>query len=433
LKIDNDTDVFVYDGLMGKSDLMEISRIDRPDLHFPSHQPCDNPDLLADDPNIFHVLRQQGSILLQHPYESFDTSVERFLREASRDPKVLVIKMTLYRTGSKSRIIQYLLDAVSNGKQVAVVVELMARFDESANIKWAEALEEVGIHVSYGVVGLKTHSKIIFVVRRDYDGLRRYAHIGTGNYHADTARQYSDLGLLTADPVLCEDLTELFNYLTTGFAPARKYVKLLPSPKSLKKALLKKIEREIRLHSPEKPGRIQFKCNALEDKDMTRALYLASQAGVKIDLIIRDSCRLRPGIAGLSDNIRVMAVVGRFLEHSRIYYFQNGGAEEYFIGSADLMKRNLEMRVEAVAPVEDARLQAMLREILDIQIENHRSVWDMRENGEYIQRQVRDGDDPRSVQRILIEKAEKRVAESPFAAKKKWRRRVKRGSGVGLG
>jgi polyphosphate kinase len=337
--------------------------------------------------------------------------------------------MTLYRTSSKSRIIQYLLEAARNGKQVAVVVELMARFEESANIKWAEALEEVGIHVSYGVVGLKTHSKVIFVVRRDYDGLRRYAHIGTGNYHADTARQYSDLGLLTADTVLCEDLTELFNYLTTGFAPARKYIKLLPSPKSLKKALLKKIEREMALHSPEKPGRIQFKCNALEDKDMTRALYLASRAGVKIDLIVRDSCRLRPGIAGLSDNIRVMSIVGRFLEHARIYYFQNGGEEEYFIGSADLMKRNLEMRVETVVPVEDRRLQAILREILDIQTENRHSVWDMRENGDYVQRRAQDGDERRGVHEILIEKAEKRVAASPFAAKKKKRRRLKRDSG----
>jgi len=430
LKIDNDTDVWVSNGLMSKRDLMEISRIDRPSLHFPSHQPCDHPDLLADDPNIFHVLRQKGSILLQHPYESFDTSVERFLREASQDPKVLVIKMTLYRTGSKSRIIQYLLDAAQNGKQVAVVVELMARFDESANIKWAEAMEEAGIHVSYGVVGLKTHSKVIFVVRRDYDGLRRYAHIGTGNYHAGTARQYSDMGLLTSDPVLCDDLTELFNYLTTGFAQARKYNKLLPSPKTLKRTLLKKIEREMRLHSPEKPGRIQFKCNALEDKEVTRALYLASQAGVKVDLIIRDSCRLRPGIDGLSENIRVMSIVGRFLEHARIYYFQNGGDEEYLIGSADLMKRNLEARVEVVVPIEDSRLQATLREILDIQTENRRSVWDMRENGEYVQRQVRDGDDPRTVHQILIEKAEKRVAASPFASKKKGRKKVKRSSAV---
>ncbi|MDR3089246.1 MAG: polyphosphate kinase 1 [Desulfobulbaceae bacterium] len=432
LKIDSETDVFAAGGLMAVRDLVEIGRIDRPNLHFPSHQPCDNPDLLADDPNIFHVLRQKGSILLQHPYESFDTSVERFLREASQDPKVLVIKMTLYRTGSRSRIIQYLLDAARNGKQVAVVVELMARFDESANIKWAEAMEEAGIHVSYGVVGLKTHSKVTFVVRRDYDGLRRYAHIGTGNYHAGTARQYSDLGLLTSDPVICEDLTELFNYLTTGYAPTRKYTKILPSPKSLKKALLKKIEREIRLHSPEKPGRIQFKCNALEDKDMTKALYLASQAGVRIDLIIRDSCRLRPGIAGLSDNIRVMSIVGRFLEHTRIYYFQNGGDEEYFIGSADLMKRNLEMRVEVVAPIEDARSQATLREILDIQLGNQRSVWEMRENGEYIQRLPREGDDQRAVHQIFIEKAEKRAAASPFTAKKKRHGRDKRGSALDI-
>ncbi len=345
--------------------------------------------------------------------------MERFLKEASTDPKVLVIKMTLYRTSSDSRIIQYLVDAAHNGKQVAVVVELMARFDESANIKWAEAMEEAGIHVTYGVVGLKTHSKVIFVVRRDYNGLKRYAHIGTGNYHAGTARQYSDIGLLTDDPVICEDLTELFNYLTTGYAPVRKYQKILPSPNNLKQALLKKIGREIDLHSPDNPGLIQFKSNALEDKDITRALYRASQAGVHIDLIIRDTCRLRPGIEGLSDNIRVISIVGRFLEHARIFYFRNSGAEEYFIGSADLMKRNLESRVEVVTPIEDKSCQERLREILDIQLTNKRSVWDMQADGSYVKRTPAKGDDDRTVQEILIELAEKRLAASASAKLKK--------------
>jgi polyphosphate kinase len=333
--------------------------------------------------------------------------------------------MTLYRTSSDSRIIQYLIDAAQNGKQVAVVVELMARFDEFANIKWAEALEQVGIHVTYGVVGLKTHSKVIFVVRRDYNGLKRYAHIGTGNYHAGTARQYSDLGLLTNDPIICEDLTELFNYLTTGYAPVRKYQKILPSPHVLKKTLLKKIQREIDLHSPDSPGLIQFKSNALEDKDITKALYRASQAGVHVDLIIRDSCRLRPGIAGLSDNISVISIVGRFLEHTRIYYFRNNGDEEYFIGSADLMKRNLESRVEVVTPIEDKNCQARLRELIDIQLNNKRSSWDMQADGNYVRRQPKAEDDQRTVQEILIDLAEKRLALSPMAKKKKLRKSTK--------
>ena len=418
LGINEENDVFEAPGILAKQDLMELCRLDRPALHYPVHHPCDHPQLISDDPNIFHIIRQKKSILLQHPYESFETTVERFLKEASTDPKVLVIKMTLYRTSSDSRIIQYLIDAAQNGKQVAVVVELMARFDESANIKWAEALEEVGIHVTFGVVGLKTHSKVIFVVRRDYNGLQRYAHIGTGNYHAGTARQYSDLGLLTNDQVLCGDITELFNYLTTGYAPVRKYRKLLTSPNLLKQALLNRIKREISLHTPETPGLIQFKSNALEDKEITRALYQASQQGVKVNLIIRDSCRLRPGIKGLSENISVISVVGRFLEHARVFYFFNGGDEEYFIGSADLMKRNLESRVEVVTPIEDKQLQARLREILDVQISNRR-VWDMLPDGSYIRRVPGENEEQKSVHEILIAMAKKRLAASPMKSKKK--------------
>jgi polyphosphate kinase len=425
LGIDAAEDVIEVPGIIAKKDLLEISKIDRPSLHYPPHQPCDHPKLLTEEPNIFHILRVQKSILLQHPYESFEASVERFLKEASTDPKVLVIKMTLYRTSADSRIIEYLIDAAKNGKQVAVVVELMARFDESANIRWAEAMEEAGIHVTYGVVGLKTHSKVIFVVRRDYNGLQRYAHIGTGNYHAGTARGYSDIGLLTNDPVICEDLTELFNYLTTGYAPARKYQKLLPSPNMLKKSLLAKIEREISQHSETSPGLIQFKTNAIEDKQITEALYRASQAGVHVDLIVRDSCRLRPGIPGLSENISVISVVGRFLEHSRIYYFRNGGNEEYFIGSADLMKRNLEERVEVVAPIEGKEMQATLREILDVHIFNRRSAWDMQSNGSYIQRQPGEGEENRTVQDILIDLAEQRIAASPLSRRKKGKKQGK--------
>jgi polyphosphate kinase len=422
LGIHEEDDVFEVPGILAKSDFLEISKLDRPDLHYPVHHPCDHPQLLIDEPNIFHILRKQQSILLQHPYESFETSVERFLSEASTDPKVLVIKMTLYRTSSDSRIIQYLIDAAQNGKQVAVVVELMARFDESNNIRWAQTLEEAGIHVTYGVVGLKTHSKVIFVIRRDYNGLRRYAHIGTGNYHSGTARGYCDLGLLTNDQVIGEDLTELFNYLTTGYTPVRKYQKILPSPNMLKKALLSKIEREINLHTSDSPGLIQFKTNALEDKDITKALYKASQAGVHVDLIIRDSCRLRPGIPGLSENISVISIVGRFLEHTRIFYFKNGGNEEYFIGSADLMKRNLESRVEVAAPVEAQAEQARLREILDIQITNKRSAWEMQSDGSYIQRKPKDGDDNRTVHDILIELAQKRLEGTSKKKRKKARK-----------
>jgi polyphosphate kinase len=407
LGLDEDTDVFEVDGMIAKRDLFQIAGLDRPELRDPPHHPLDHAEL-AGSPNLFHTIREHGSILVQHPYESFVTSVERFLKQASEDPKVLAIKMTLYRTSSDSKIIAYLINAAQNGKQVAVAVELKARFDEYANIQWANQLEEVGIHVSYGVLGLKTHSKVIFVVRRDYDGLRRYAHIGTGNYHSGTARIYSDLGLLTCDPVIGEDLTELFNFLTTGYVPKRNYHKLLPAPKHLKPGLLARIEREIGLHSTGKPGLIQFKMNALEDREITTALYRASQAGVKVDLIVRDTCRLRPGIVGLSDNARVVSIVSRFLEHSRIYYFHNGGKEEYLIGSADCMKRNLESRVEVVTPVEHPELRQKLRQILEIQLNDRRSGWDMQPDGSYIQRTPAPGEETRSSQELLIELADQR-------------------------
>ena len=409
LGLNEEQDVFVVDKRMAMNDLFQIAGIARPDLLDPPHHPCDHPKL-AGVPNIFHAIREHGSILLQHPYESFVTTVERFVKEASRDPNVQAIKMTLYRTSAGTKIVQYLIDAALNGKQVAVVVELKARFDESANIKWAHRMESAGIHVTYGVVGLKTHSKVIYVVRQDYNGLRRYAHIGTGNYHAGTARLYTDLGMLTCDKKIGEELTELFNYLTTGLVPKRNYQNLLIAPNKLKPKLLEKIEREITKHSANSPGLIQFKMNALEDMDITAALYQAAQAGVKIDLIIRDTCRLRPGIAGLSDNVRVISIVGRFLEHSRIFYFQNGGEEEYFIGSADCMKRNLESRVEVVTPVLKPELRAVLREILDVQLTNQRSVWEMQANGQYIQ--LRPKDKQLGVQETLIKLANKRYDEA---------------------
>ncbi|MCL2790992.1 MAG: polyphosphate kinase 1 [Desulfobulbus sp.] len=424
LGVNSRKDVFIVNGIMAKRDLMEIVAIDRPELHYPPHHPLDHHKLAGDFPNIFHLIREEGPFLLQHPYESFHSSVERFLREASTDPKVLVIKMTLYRTSANSQIIQHLLDAAHNGKQVAVVIELRARFDESANIHWATYLEEAGVHVTYGVVGLKTHSKVIFVVRRDYNGLKLYAHIGTGNYHAGTARAYSDLGLLTCAPDIGNDLTEFFNFLTLGYAPARNYKKLLPSPRILKKALLEKIKREIEHQGKGSPGLIQLKSNALTDMDIIAALYQASQAGVKVDLIIRDSCLLRPGIPGLSENIRVVSLVGRFLEHARIYYFRNNGAEEYYIGSADLMRRNLYIRVEVMAPVEPPALQVKLREILNLQLADRRGAWEMQADGSYVQRRPEGKEEKRSAQELLIEKSEKRLAEARRLYKKQSSKKI---------
>jgi polyphosphate kinase len=419
LKLNEREDVFEVDGMLAMRDLMELVSIDNPALHDPPHHPADHPRLLTKR-NIFHVLRDAGSLLLMHPYESFSTSVSRFLREASEDSKVRAIKMTLYRTSADAEIIRYLCDAALNGKQVAVAVELKARFDEAANIQFAERLEEYGIHVTYGVVGLKTHAKVILVVRQDYTGLRRYAHIGTGNYHPGTARIYADFGLLTSDEAICADLTQLFNYLTTGYSPNRTYRKILPAPALLKRALLDRIEREIRIHSPASPGLIQFKANALEDADITRALYRASQAGVHVDLIVRDTCRLRPGIPGLSDNVRVVSVVGRFLEHGRIYYFRNGGVqEEYFIGSADCMKRNLESRVEVVVPVEDPALRKELRTVIDVQLAPNRCTWSMRPDGTY----VRSGSERRAnCQQALVDLVEKKGAEEARILRKRRRR-----------
>ncbi|MGB5375806.1 MAG: polyphosphate kinase 1 [Polyangiales bacterium] len=419
LGLDEQADVFEVDGFLGIGDLFQLAVLDIPEHRDADHRPVDSASLVGRS-NIFHAIREQGALLLHHPYEAFGTSVERFLREASEDPKVRAIKMTLYRTSSKSRVIQHLINAALNGKQVAVAVELKARFDEEANINWASKLEQAGIHVTYGIVGLKTHCKIILVVRRDHDGLRRYVHLGTGNYHEETAKLYSDLGLLTCDPDIGRDATELFNYLTTGYKPNRSYKKLLPAPKLLKPALLKKIRREIRRVSEGQKGVIQIKTNALEDVDITRALYEASQAGVHVDLIVRDSCRLRPGVPGLSDKIRVVSVVGRFLEHSRVYYFRNGGDEEYYIGSADCMTRNLVSRVEVLTPVEPEALQAELRTVLDILVDDQRSAWDMRSDGTYVQRNGHKDIDGTHQQMI-------KWAEGRFAEANRLRRRSARG------
>ena len=420
LGLNEDADVFEKSGLLSTRDLMEIAQLDAPELRDFPHSPVDNSELsLSSDRSIFHVIRDRGSILVHHPYESFKTSVERLLMEAARDPKVRAIKMTFYRTSEDTKALDYLVEAAKNGKQVAVVMELKARFDEEANIRWANRLSEAGVHVTYGVVGLKTHCKLILVVRQDYNGIQRYAHIGTGNYHAVTARLYSDLGLFTSDPDIGHDLTELFNYLTTGFKPRRNYRKILKAPKILRKAILDRIEEAIEAHCQESPSVLQFKMNALEEPRVVRALYEASQAGVKVDLIIRDSCRLRPGIPGLSENVRVVSIVGRFLEHSRVFYFRMGDREEYFIGSADVMRRNLSSRIEVLTPVGDPNLQERLRFLLDTQLGDRRSAWEMRPDGSYCQLLPTSNEEEEGAQEQLIRWTERRYRQAAKVRKRK--------------
>ncbi|HTL34688.1 MAG TPA: polyphosphate kinase 1 [Kofleriaceae bacterium] len=415
LGLDEEQDVFEAVGMLGQRDLMEIATLDIPELRDAPHAPAQPVDFLTDG-NIFHAIRDAKHMLVHHPYESFQESVERFFREAADDPKVRAIKTTLYRTSKDSGVIKHLVRAAQNGKQVAVVLELKARFDEEANIKWATRMERAGIHVTYGVVGLKTHTKATLVVRHDYDGLRRYAHVATGNYHSGTARLYTDLGFFSCDDDIGRDLTELFNYLTTGYKPRRKYKKLLVAPKQLKPALLEKIEREIALVGQGERGHIQWKLNALEDVDIVRALYRAAQRGVTIDLIVRDTCRLRPGLDGVSSSIKVVSVIGRFLEHGRIYYFHNGGRAEYYIGSADAMQRNLEKRVEVLVPIEDARLQQELRFILDTHLSDQRGAWDMQPDGSYSQRT---GLNAKHGQQQMIERTERRLKEATRLRRRK--------------
>jgi polyphosphate kinase len=421
LGLNEQEDVFEVDGMMALRDLFEVAGIDKPELHDAPHRAVDHPLLGNDRRNIFHIIRENGPLLLQHPYQAFSSTVERFLRTAADDPKVLAIKMTLYRT-SAGPILDALIEAARNGKQVAVLVELKARFDEAANIGWARRLEAEGIHVNYGVIGLKTHSKLIFVVRRDYSQLRRYYHIGTGNYHSGTAKLYTDLGMLGCDADIGQDLTELFNYLT-GYSPPPSYRKILAAPYTLKPGLIEKINREIERHKTHGDGLIQMKMNALEDPDITRALYKATRAGVQVDLIIRDTCRFRPGLPGISEKGRVVSIVGRFLEHARIVYFRNGGEEEYFIGSADMMGRNLEARVEVHAPVENPELRQELRLILDVQFADTRSAWDMDSDGNYTQR-IPEDEHAMGAQTTLIGVAEKRLAAAAKHKEKKVRSKL---------
>jgi polyphosphate kinase len=414
-------DVFDTGATLALRDFMELLSVDEPGLHDPPLHSVETPRL-PPTRSIFHSIRDAGSLVVMHPYESFASTVERFLREASQDPKVRAIKMTLYRTSRDARLVSYLEEAARNGKQVAVVIELKARFDEAANIGFAEQLEGAGIHVSYGVLGLKTHCKMLLVVRQDHDGLRRYLHSSTGNYHPDTARLYADIGVFTTDPLIAQDAGELFNYLTTGYGPGRAYRKVLPGPFWLKRALLERIERERAFGAD---GQLTFKMNALEDADITRALYRAAQAGVRIDLCVRDTCRLRPGLEGFSESVRVVSIVGRFLEHARIYYFRNGGAEEYFIGSADSMKRNLESRVEMLVPIEDPLGRQRLRAVLDLQLAPNRDQWRMQSDGTYVKASVASGD--RGCQQALQDwVSAERLAPNSVRRRRSSRRLVRR-------
>jgi polyphosphate kinase len=404
LEVDRN-DVYGVTGPLGLSSLMTLyNQVDRYDLKDAPFIPATPPELgeKAVDDNIFATLRRED-ILVHHPYDSF-TPVIDFLRSAAHDPDVLAIKQTLYRVGRNAPVVEALLEAVVNGKQVAVLVELKARFDEESNIGWAKKLEAEGVHVVYGLLGLKTHSKIALVVRREGEGIRRYIHMATGNYNTVSATQYTDLGLFTADEKIGADATDLFNYLT-GYSAKTDYCKLLVAPINLRSRLVDLIRREIALAArPDSGGgRLIFKLNSLVDRHIIKLLYQASQAGVKIDLIVRGVCCLRPGVPGVSDHIRVTSIVGRFLEHSRIFYFRNAGQEEIYLGSADLMPRNLDRRVEILFPVEQPRLVRHLRdEVLQVYLADNVKARVLKPDGNYLRVKPEAGQTPLNSQAWLL-------------------------------
>jgi polyphosphate kinase len=383
---------------MGFSDWWELTSIHRPRLKDPVFSPR---PLWNGSEDIFEEMRYEDH-LVHHPFEAF-TSVEQFLRQAVKDPQVAAIKMTLYRIGQNSPLIDLLIEAAEEGKQVAVLVELKARFDERNNIIWANRLEEAGVHVVYGLVNLKTHCKLCLVVRKEPDGIRRYAHVGTGNYNAITSKVYTDIGLFTANPAIIDDVSEVFNYLT-GYSGKKQYQELFVAPVSLRLQVKALIEREAEHARAGRPARIIVKNNAVADPSMVRHFYRASQAGVPIEMIVRGVCCLRPGIPGISERIRVRSIVGRFLEHSRIYYFLNGGDEEIYIGSADLMERNLDRRVETLCPVHDPDLRLHLRDVVlkALLDDTHRSM-ELRSDGSYERVSPPPGQPPLNAQQFLLD------------------------------
>jgi polyphosphate kinase len=409
----DEREVFRREGLLDYRPLLELTDLDRPELKLPDWTPLPHPRLergsggtavpgsgQEERPSVFAEVARDD-VLLHHPYHSFEETFQRFLEEAAEDPDVLAIKAAIYRTASDSRVIQSLIDAADNGKQVAVMVELKARFDEENNLDWVRTLEEEGIHVAYGTIGLKTHTKTALVVRDESDhregdantadpnGVRLYSHVGTGNYHSETAKGYVDLGLLTADRDIGRDLVKVFNFFT-GPSLDEDFRKLLIAPVTMREEFTRYIRREAEHARAGRRARIVVKVNGLEDSDIVRELYEAARAGVEIDLVVRDICRLRPGIEGVSEDIRVHSVVGRFLEHSRIFYFENGGDPEWYTGSADWMTRNLDSRVEAVAPVEDPAIREQLRFNLHLLLSDNRKRWAMQSDGSYVQQRPDD-------------------------------------------
>jgi len=408
-------DIYEVEGLLNLKDLFALTGFSLPDLKdepWPAVIPARLRSLSEDPalpqlefPDLFATLRQ-CDLMVHHPYESFTATVEQFITQAAQDAQVLAIKMTLYRTSGDSPIVNALITAAQNGKQVAALVELKARFDEENNINWARKLEDAGVHVVYGVVGLKTHTKIVLVVRQEQDEIRRYVHIGTGNYNPKTARLYTDLGLLSCRDELGADLTDLFNYLT-GYSRQHAYRKLLVAPVNLRDRMAAMISRETDHARNGRPGRIVAKMNSLVDARIIALLYEASRAGVEIDLIIRGICCLRPGMDEISENIRVISIVGRLLEHSRIFYFGNDGNEEIYIGSADWMPRNLDRRVEAITPIEDPDLILDLKEQLDIFLNDNRQCWDLHADGTYTQRRPSEDGPVLNAQEILMQRAMK--------------------------
>jgi len=388
--------VFPLSGLLGMEGLWQLAGLDRPGLRFPPHVPY-LPEKLAYHQGLFETVRKRD-LLVHHPFDSF-RCVEAFVASAAKDPQVVGIKQTLYRVGNESPIVRSLADAAMADKQVTTMVELKARFDESNNLVWAKALERAGVHVTYGFPEMKTHCKLCLVVRKESGGMRSYVHIGTGNYNPATARQYTDLGLFTCDPEITQDVAELFNHLT-GCSKAGPFRRLLVAPHNLRDGILERIHREADLARRTGQGRILLKVNALVDPEAIDALYEASQAGVKVDLVVRGACCLRPGVAGLSENIRVISIIGRFLEHSRVYAFHNGGEPDVWIGSADLMRRNLDRRIEVMVPIRDSRLVRHLIEgVLEPCFRDNLRSWELKPDGTYVRRKPKAGEKPMDVQR----------------------------------
>jgi polyphosphate kinase len=412
LGVDEDI-VYPVQGLLDMGSLSQITSLPgMPELHFPPFAGVTHPRLLRHEgerPDVLAAMRE-GDLLVHHPYDSFATSVERFVQQAVADPNVLAIKQTVYRTSDDSAMVPALIEATERGKQAVALVELTARFDERTNIHWAKALEEAGVHVVYGLPALKTHAKCVLVVRREGDGVRNYVHIGTGNYHSATARLYTDFGLMTVDEELGADVADMFNYLT-GFGRPQHYRQVLIAPDRLRRGMIDQIERTIAAHSPSSPARIVMKMNALVDGPCIRALYRASQAGVRVDLNVRGICCLRPGVPGISENITVVSIVGRLLEHSRIYAFEREGRHTVLIASADLMPRNLDHRVELAAPVSDPELQGELLDTLERAFADNQCSWQLDSDGVWHRRKPAPGEPERNLQQELMEIHLRRVAD----------------------